>query len=158
MFNEARFWRKVRKTNSCWIWTGCLNDSGYGITGIGKINPNGHQMNRRAHRVSWELVNGPIPEGFQVLHRCDIRNCVRPRHLFLGKDLDNRRDCIAKGRFPRGSTNGQSKLNELKVIQILRLVRTGKYTQEEIARKFGVHRMQISRIIRRATWKHVICS
>lgn len=88
---EERFWRRVKKTDGCWEWTGGLLSSGYGACFVGAYSTG-------AHRVSWELANGPIPDGLWVLHHCDNRPCVRPDHLFLGTVLDNNRDAIAKGR------------------------------------------------------------
>lgn len=71
---EQRFWAKVRKTDDCWEWTASTNGNGYG-----KIKADG--QTRRAHRVSWELTNGPIPEGMDLDHRCGNRACVNPAHL-----------------------------------------------------------------------------
>lgn len=79
--------------SGCWLWTGMLTTSGYGgYTDNGKV--------RVASRLSWELHEGPIPPGLCVLHRCDVRPCVNPAHLFLGTKGDNNRDCAAKGRYP----------------------------------------------------------
>lgn len=89
-----RFWKKVQKTNSCWTWIGCKNRTGYGII---RLEP----RNLRAHRVSWELVNGPIPDGMHVLHRCDNPTCVNPAHLYLGTQKDNIQDAASKGRLRR---------------------------------------------------------
>jgi DNA-binding CsgD family transcriptional regulator len=87
-----RFWRKVRKGEECWEWTGFRVPP----LGYGRFRLNDEQT--WAHRVSWELTFGPIPEGLQVCHRCDNPPCVRPDHLFLGTPLDNVRDMIGKGR------------------------------------------------------------
>src|SRR5687767_4720826 len=88
---SERFWEKVRKTDGCWLWTASRNAKGYGQI----------MYQRRpihAHRVSWQLANGPIPDGLCVLHRCDNPQCVNPGHLFLGTIVDNNRDMFAKGR------------------------------------------------------------
>lgn len=88
---EQRFWTKVNKTSDCWLWTAAT------IRGYGQI-----AIDRRphyAHRVSWELVNGPIPDGLECLHRCDVPLCVRPDHLFLGSQQDNLADARQKGRL-----------------------------------------------------------
>lgn len=85
---------EVDKSGECWLWTGLLNRRGYGVT-----RHNGRAC--LAHRKAWELANGPIPDGFMVCHRCDVRNCIRPDHLFLGSAADNTADMIAKGR-PHG--------------------------------------------------------
>lgn len=71
---EQRFWQKVRKTESCWVWTAPTNGDGYG-----RIRAGGRD--RRAHRVSWEMTNGSIPEGMDLDHRCGNRACVNPDHL-----------------------------------------------------------------------------
>ena len=86
-----RFWAKVCKTNGCWTWTASKNPHGYGqIRLSGKLT--------LAHRVSWTIHNGVIPEGLFVLHICDNPPCVRPDHLFLGTQKDNIRDAVAKKR------------------------------------------------------------
>jgi len=87
-----RFWPKVKKTATCWLWIGHIDRKGYG-----KIW-RWPQKSAVASRVSWELHNGPIPKGMNVLHRCDNPACVRPDHLFLGTIGDNNRDRYAKGR------------------------------------------------------------
>lgn len=90
-----RFWNKVYKTDSCWLWIGSRLPTGYGTFRVGK-------KVKRAHRVSWELHNGPIIDGsLLVCHTCDNPMCVNPDHLFLGTNLDNMRDRNAKGRNPQ---------------------------------------------------------
>ena len=86
------FWEKVDKhaEGGCWVWTGTRQVFGYGIS----------LRYRLAHRVSWEIANGPIPDGLWVLHRCDNPPCVNPAHLFLGTQTENMRDMTAKGRHP----------------------------------------------------------
>lgn len=90
---EERFWEKVRKSpepDGCWEWTASKFRNGYGsFVVLGE---------RRAHRVSWEIHNGPIPDGLWVLHKCDNPSCVRPDHLFLGDRRTNMLDCVSKGR------------------------------------------------------------
>jgi HNH endonuclease len=77
--------------SGCIEWTGSKDPSGYGRIGIAGVR-------HRTHRLAWELVHGPIPEGIQVLHRCDNRPCCNVEHLFLGTNAVNMADRDAKGR------------------------------------------------------------
>ena len=96
-----RFWMKVNRGDKCWEWlaskcgTGYNKGLGYGQFGKGRNT-------WYAHRVSWVIAYGEIPEGLYVCHHCDNQSCVRPDHLFLGTALENTRDCFAKGREARG--------------------------------------------------------
>ena len=89
------FMRHVAQGPGCWMFTK-IGAGGYGYFSIGRYSP------FRAHRVSYMLFKGPIPEGKMVLHRCDVRNCVNPDHLHIGTQQDNMRDGVDRGRFPRG--------------------------------------------------------
>jgi len=92
---KDRFFSKVEKTSTCWLWKGGLT-KGYGTFAINTSRKN--RVYGRAHRVSWELINGPIPSDKHVLHKCDNPKCVNPKHLFLGSNMDNIQDCIQKKR------------------------------------------------------------
>ncbi len=98
-----RFWQKVEKNpEGCWSWTATIDRGGYGSIGT----PTGLEY---AHRLSWIIHNGPIPNGLFVLHHCDNPPCVRPDHLFLGTHQDNQDDRLRKGRRigrPPGARNG----------------------------------------------------
>lgn len=88
----ARFWSRVKKGDGCWLWCGTRSTRGYGqFTILRKPSA--------AHRVAWELVRGPIPEGVDVCHHCDNPPCVNPDHLFIGTRSDNMRDAVRKGRL-----------------------------------------------------------
>lgn len=88
---QARFWDRVEKSDSCWLWTGAKVPDGYGTMSYEGVV-------RKTHRLSWLFVYGQVPLGMSVLHRCDNPPCVRPDHLFLGTQSDNMRDCASKGR------------------------------------------------------------
>ena len=90
---ESRFWSMVEKGDSCWNWTGSLSKKGYGQ--ISKTRNDGPEL---AHRLSYRLFVGPIPNGIMVLHKCDNPKCVNPSHLFLGTSGDNTQDMVQKER------------------------------------------------------------
>lgn len=110
----GRFWSRVNKTPTCWLWTGPVLNSGYGVVyGPGEID------STPAHRVSWLLAHGPIPPGrMHICHTCDVRLCVNPEHLFLGTARDNIHDMMAKGRMvcrqPRAATCHPERRNRAK--------------------------------------------
>lgn len=89
----VRFWRHVKKSDGCWLWTASKTALGYGQLGAPE-----RSSNYLAHRLSYEINVGPIPDRMCVLHRCDTPACVNPAHLFLGTKRDNSRDMEAKGR------------------------------------------------------------
>lgn len=97
---EERFWSKVEKTDTCWIWTAAK------INGYGVFWHSGKNM--KAHRLSYEAAFSPIPIGLYVLHHCDVPSCVNPAHLFLGTQRDNIQDMDSKGRGRRGIFPGES--------------------------------------------------
>ncbi len=149
---EERFWAKVEKRgpDECWPWK-----AGKGRGGYGRIRHGGSGSKTvRAHRVAWELVYGPIPEGMDVLHNCDNPPCCNPGHLYLGTDTDNRQDCLARGRAARGEANGRAKLTEAKVIAI-RAARARGETYLSIAQRFGVSDSAIEFIVAGMSWHHV---
>lgn len=86
-----RFWSKVKKTESCWIWCGGKIKDGYGHFHL-------NRKQHKAHRISWQIINGEIPPGIWACHHCDNPSCVRPDHLFLGTTSDNQIDSAKKGR------------------------------------------------------------
>lgn len=93
---ELPFWSRVKKSDGCWEWMGNRGPRGYGTIKVaGKVY--------RTHRYAYALVNGPIPEGYFVCHRCDNPPCCRPDHLFLGTAKDNNHDMMRKGRYVNGS-------------------------------------------------------
>lgn len=95
--SERLEYSTIPEPNSgCHLWMGSIAGGGYG-----RVRIKGHSYG--AHRLAWIETRGAIPEGFDVLHKCDVRSCCNPQHLFLGKDADNIADMVAKGRHrPRG--------------------------------------------------------
>jgi Transcriptional regulator, contains sigma factor-related N-terminal domain len=134
--------------SGCWLWTGAVHDSGYGL-----LDEVGRKI--RAHRFSWTLRRGEVPDGVLVLHKCDVRSCVNPDHLFLGTHADNSRDMVTKGRSQRGEKHYDAKLTEGQVVEVRRLYYSGAWTQRELALKFRVSQTLVSWITRRKAWKHV---
>lgn len=141
-----RFWAKVIKTESCWGWAGSK------VRDYGQIWHKGKHL--LAHRVSWELANGPVPAGMHVLHRCDYPPCTNPAHLFLGTHNDNMRDMVKKQRTTAGTKSKAAKLTETLVAEVRRRRAAGE-SNSAIGRSLGIHNSVISRAVNRQRWKHV---
>lgn len=143
---DVRFWRLVEKTDTCWLWVG-----GRYSTGYGRFAPTQYKQGR-AHRWAWEQVNGPIPSGFDLCHRCDVRHCVNPAHLFVGTRGENMRDAAFKLRTQRREQHRKAKLTQAQADEIrARRARTGE-EHTVIARDYGVTRSTVQRICARAKW------
>lgn len=140
------FWSYVDKSGDCWEWTG-------GVDRYGRFWTGSHSA--LAHRVSWELANGPVPDGLCVLHSCDNPVCVNPDHLFVGTNADNTQDALQKGRliFPRGEHHGNSRLTEADVLAIREAARHA--SQAQVAAQFGTHQGTISKIVNGKLWTHL---
>jgi hypothetical protein len=169
---EERFWPLVQKQDEgCWLWIGNRVHSGYGrLTYDSKTD--------RAHRISWRLTYGEIPDGLLVCHRCDNPPCVRPEHLFLGTNKDNMQDMASKHRgvegdkhwlrkhperarrgkpfySGRGEELHNAKLTEEAVRDIRARWVPRKVTYAMLGEEYGVTDMCISAVVRRKTWAHV---
>ena len=157
-----RFWSKVNKNGDCWEWDSCMR-SGYGAFKL-----NGKSVS--AHRISWIMANGDIPDGMGILHKCNNRCCVNPAHLYVGTQKDNVRDAIAIGAHkmftavdaikayrsrPIGSRVGPSKLTENDVRKI-RTLRDGGLTYRKIAGFYGIDHTTVISLIKGETWGHVV--
>jgi len=152
---EDRFWLKVKRTESCWIWIGSLDGRGYGQI---MTNPKGNKR-EIASRVSWQIHFGEIPAGMDVLHRCDNPPCVRPDHLFTGTARDNALDMVIKkrnvSRPPRGECVNTAKLTAIAVIKLRSDHTTGGFTYVDLGRKYGITPVSARRIVLRRSWRHV---
>ena len=153
MKSEAdRFWQKTRQCESgCIEWVASLNDHGYGQFRLAK-----QRKNITAHRYSWILANGPIPEGLFVCHTCDNRSCVNPEHLFLGTPAENSADMVAKGRGRgaqrEGTLNPRCKLSEVEV----EAIRHSGSSLRSLSEAFGISKSQVHRIKTGTAWSGLI--
>jgi hypothetical protein len=153
---EQRFHQFIEPDlmGGCWLWSGALTGRGYGHIGAG--GRGGKTIS--THKLAYELAFGAVPEGLCVLHRCDVRACVNPAHLFLGTNADNSADMIKKGRhwsIPSGvcgERSGTAKLTQTDIVEIRQ--RSGE-TRASIARHYNVDPTNVSAIVLRKTWRHV---
>lgn len=145
-----RFWSRVERGDGCWLWTGTLWPNGYGQCASGTRSRNDY-----AHRMAWKLTNGPIPDGLNVLHRCDNPPCCRPDHLFLGTDADNVADKVAKGRQLKGEQIHGARLVAAQIPDIRRRL-ADRESMHLIAADYGVSRGAIQDIAGGRTWRHVV--
>lgn len=156
---------KSNNPNDCWNWMKSKNGKGYGKTcSGGKLH--------YTHRLSWSLVNGEIPDGLFVLHKCDNPSCINPEHLFIGTQKENLEDMIKKGRnnHPTGDRHGSktkpekvargekifnSKLNDSLVLEIRKIKKLTGASNDAIANQYGVTPPTIRSIVNGITWTHI---
>jgi hypothetical protein len=152
----ARFWSCVEPMmddRGCWEWTGSrLASGGYGRLCLGS------NVQVRAHRFSFELHNGPLPEGFLALHTCDNPPCVNPAHLYSGTDADNVHDMFRRNRVPKGyhakhGSHPMAKLTETQVRDIRSRDYSVKGSRAKVAREFDVTITQVTKILTGVLWK-----
>lgn len=145
---EAKF---VPEPNSgCWLWTGGINEHGYGIFW------NGERL-EKAHRFSYRTAGNELSADLDLLHRCDTPACVNPDHLFTGTAQSNVDDMWAKGRATvqrrRGTAQTQAKLTDAYAADIRRLYAAGRYNQYELAFLYEVSQSIVWKVIHRHLWK-----
>lgn len=169
---EKLFWSKVNKDGPipphcpelgpCWVWK-----AGKFVEGYGAFKDDG--SNKKAHRISWKLSNGEIPEGKLICHKCDNPHCVNPGHLFQGTTADNMADKVSKRRQakgaehskavfegrPRGVNHLCAKLKEHDVNEIRRAHDQKEATKTELSARFGISWSHVDRIVNRVVWKHI---
>lgn len=142
-----RFWSKVDKRGTCWVWTAAKNPDGYG-----KLGPN-CTGETKAHRISWVLAHGPVPDKMHVLHSCDNRRCVNPAHLSLGTHQQNMADRERRGRGIKGERVGISRLTE-NAVRRIRIV-WPTLTQYQLAEIYSVAPSTIYYAATGKTWRHL---
>ncbi len=138
-----KFYQEDSKTG-CWNWIGSKNTDGYGNFRVGSKIVG-------AHRLSYELLVGPIPKDICVLHICDNPSCVNPDHLWLGTHADNSADKVAKNRQEKGEDRKDAKLTEDQIL----LIRRDNRIHSKIAEEYGIDQSTVSRIRSREDWRHV---
>lgn len=152
---EHRFWAKVdvRGPDECWLWLAGVGGGGYGRISDGE---GGHVA---AHRVSYEIANGEIPDGLHILHSCDNPPCVNPAHLRVGTAKDNVADAISRGRMVipgnRGERNPAAKLSADSVHSMRVEYDASSVTAVELADRYGVSLATVNDVVHRRTWAHV---
>ena len=157
---SERFERRFtpEPNTGCWLWTGHALWSGYGQF---RVSPNSTDTHKLAHRVSWELYRGEIPDRLFVCHTCDVRCCVNPQHLFLGTAKDNTQDAVKEKRMGlrikrpdmgmKGTAHPKAKLTDEQV----RAIRKAQGRLVDLAAQFGVSIAVISKVRLRQLWRHI---
>lgn len=149
-----RFWEKVEKTDSCWVWTGSKDRYGWFRVG---------SKMTKAHRFSYIIHKGEIPLGMCVLHKCDNPPCVNPTHLYIGTMADNNRDMISKKRFHNGANNSRKPMGENHPFSKMTLKKVIKAKAEytpgtnggvmRLANKYGISYHSMWNILNGRTWQ-----
>lgn len=140
---QKKFWQRVDKCldDECWEWNRGKTKAGYGALNI---------MYKKfySHRLSWMIHFGEIPEGLVVCHKCDNPSCCNPRHLFLGTHQENIQDAVKKDRWATSRKGG--------ALEIIKMAQTGRFTYDQIGKKFGISRQRVHQIIKKSklkTWR-----
>lgn len=145
---EERFITKIHKTASCWNWI-----AGKGWNGYGRFKFQGKMI--KAHRFSYLLYIGDIPENMLILHSCNNRACVNPEHLLLGNHTQNMQHRQESNRQVQGEKHHQAKLTDKKVKEIRKLYSSQKISQKKLSEKYNIGTTQISRIINNQNWRNL---
>lgn len=150
---QSRFESKVTLVPfcECHLWTAATTDFGYGKLSDGK------KSWLHAHRVSYQLYKGEVPDDKCVLHTCDNPACVNPEHLYLGSYKDNAadRENRKRGNHPKGTKHHKNVLLQSQVYEIRDAFDTGKYSFSELGRIYGIEGKSVADIVDRKNWKHL---
>lgn len=153
----ARFKSKIHYTDTCWIWTASRSTTGYGQLFVCRIDSR-RNIVQRAHRISWLIHKGSIPSHQQVLHKCDVRLCVNPDHLYLGTQQDNVNDMMSKCRNSywrrQGEQHPRAKLTDNQVRCVKHRLHIG-IDRRTLAQEFNVSLSSIGMIANGHTWRHI---
>lgn len=174
----TEFWKRVKKTDSCWIWLGAFGKYGYGLTSY-------KSKTKRAHRLAYELTYGVDPGQLCVCHSCDNPACVRPDHLWIGTHADNHNDMKRKGRnkkgdahwtrvmpekvkrgdnsyqrrhpewLARGERHGNARMTNAMVLKMRRMRNDTGASFGVIGNRFGLSRAAVFAAVTGKTWRHV---
>ena len=145
----VRFLRHVKKTSTCWLWTGAL------ATGYGSFRNTETRLVEYAHRVSYKLFKGEIPDDLEVCHSCNNRRCVRPAHLYLGTHQRNIIDAHADGlvNHPRGEQHERAKITAADVKRIRGPLKRGEL--KTVAAELGISFNYARNVRKHKTWRHI---
>lgn len=146
---------KINSVSDCWEWQGCIR-GGYGRLTIGS-RKDGSRKSVSAHRLSYEIFKGIIPETYEVCHSCDNRKCINPDHLFVGTKQENVKDRERKGRniVHFGEANSRAKLTQKDVLRIRQERAQNKTPYSELAQRYGVCKKTMQNAVHGKTWKCV---
>lgn len=152
--DAARFWEKVSigYPDECWWWNGAMDERG-----VGQFWLQGRVI--RAPQMAWSLANNqtvPFPDELKACHTCDNAPCCNPAHIWPDTHQANMDDMTSKNRHPHGETHGLSKITEQQVREIREQAAAGQLTQEQIGDQYGLSKWQISNIVRRLQWGHIV--
>jgi len=146
--------RYVVDDNDCWIYQGEIGRHGYGVVTIGQRR-DGDRRRVQAHRYFYESLRSAIPDGLFCCHKCDVRACVNPDHIFLGTQQDNISDMMAKGRNgltgAKGERNGFAKIDA----ETAKLVKIAHGTNKDVAERFGITPSSAQAIRSGRNWRHI---
>lgn len=147
---DQRLEGKWYEDNGCHIWIGAKNSEGYGELRFGK-----HL--RKVHRLRYAHTYGPIPEWLKCCHKCNVRECINPEHIYLGTDKQNADDSKRAGTSlikRRGTDHHNTTLEKADILEIRRLYAEDA-TPKELARRYGISTQTIWNIATRKTWNHI---